>query len=226
MTGIITAMGSEAAPLLENMSVNKQFELAGKKCFKGSINGNEVILIISEIGKVNAASATQALITRFPEIDKIINIGVAGAVNPDLKICDICVIEKTIQYDFDITSIDSVPIGYIQNIKQQYIYCDKKLYGKLMTLFSQSATVATADRFSDKQAEAELILSLGGDLREMEVGAVSQVCILNNIPFAAVKAVSDTAKGNASADFKENLDKCCLLLAKNIEKIICAVNNE
>ena len=163
MIGFVIAMEIEAAPIIELLDTNKQFLLAGKKCYKGALLGYDVALIVSEIGKVNAASAAQALITRYPEIDKIINIGVAGAVNTELKICDVCVVEKSLQYDFDLTAIDDVPLGFIQNIKQQYIYGDKKMYGNLMTLFNRSVTVASADRFSTKEEETNLIRSLGGD---------------------------------------------------------------
>ena len=219
MLGFVIAMEIEAQPLLNLLNTNKQFSLAGKKCFKGELFNNDVTVIISEIGKVNAGSATQALITRFPEIDRIINIGVAGAVNPELKICDICIVEKTLQYDFDVTAIDSVPLGYIQNIKQQYIYSDKKLYGNLFPLFNRSVTVATADRFSNQKSEADLIKTLGGDIRDMELGAIAQVCLLNQIPFASIKSISDTAEGDASADFKENLLKSSACIEKHLEKI-------
>lgn len=223
MTGIITAMETEARPLVDMMSINQQLELAGKKCYKGDLCGHDIVLIICEIGKVNASSATQALITRFPEIRRIINIGVAGAVNPSLEIFDICVVEKSLQYDFDLTAIDNVPLGYIQNIKQQYIYSDKKMFGKVAPLFKRSVTVATADRFSSKQSEADLIVSLGGDLRDMELGAIAQVCALNDIPFVSIKTVSDTAKGDASADFKENLLKCVVIIENHIDSILKAV---
>lgn len=219
MTGLIFAMETEALPFLNLLNTNKQFILAGKKCFKGEIYGCDVCLIISDIGKVNAASAAQSLITRFPEIDRIVNIGVTGAVSPQLKICDICVAEKTLQYDFDVSAIDNVPVGYIQNLKQQYIYSDKKLYGSLMALFNRSVTVATADRFSAKKEEADFILSLGADVRDMELGAIAQVAALNNIPFASLKSISDTAEGDASADFKENLKKSTECFIPYTEKI-------
>lgn len=224
MIGFVIAMEIEALPILNLLNTNKQFTLAGKKCYKGELFGNDVILIVSEIGKVNASSATQAIITRYPEIDKIINIGIAGAVNPNLKICDVCVVEKTMQYDFDVTSVLDVPLGYITNIKQQYIYTNKKMYGNLMSVFKHSVSVATADRFSSKIEEAELIKSLDCDLREMELGSIAQVCHLNQIPFISIKTISDTANGDTTGEFEENFEKSTLVIGKHIEKILEVIN--
>ena len=224
MTGIVTALESEAKPILELLEIQQQFEIAGKKCFKGTINQYQVCLIISDIGKVNAASATQSLISRFPEVDKVINFGVAGAVNPSLNLCDICVVEKAIQYDFDVTAIDDVPVGFIQNLKQQFLYSDKKMYGKLMSFFHKTVTAATADRFSFSAPDSEFITSLGGALRDMELGAIYQVCALNDIPAAAVKSISDTAEGNPAEEFAQNLEKATYCYQPYIERIIKELN--
>lgn len=205
MTGLIIAMGSETKPILELMEITKQIELAGRPCYKGKIDIYDVCLITTDIGKVNASTATQAIIQHFPEVTEILNFGVAGAVNPALNIADICVVEKTVQYDFDVTAIDNVPLGYIQNLKQQFIYSDKKLYGKLMSLFNKTVTVATADRFSFSKEDSDLIKSLGADMRDMEVSAIYHTCALNKIPTISIKSVSDTAEGNPAEEFVTNL---------------------
>lgn len=225
MTGIIVAMESEAKPILEIMKVQKQTNIAGKPCYKGTIAGHQACLIISDIGKVNAACAAQGIICTFPEIDKIINIGVAGAVAPDLEVCDICVAEKSIQYDFDVTAIDDVPIGYIQSIKQQYLYSDKKMYGKLMSKFNKSVTVATADRFSHSQQDKDFIIGLGCDIRDMELGAIYQVCAINGLPAISIKSISDTAKGNPAEEFAENLHKSTYCYQPHLSDILDIINS-
>ena len=149
MVGFVIAMQSEALPLLSIVKESKQYVLAGRECYEGELSGETIAVIICGIGKVNAASATQALIFRY-QPDIIINIGVAGAVNPDLKVCDVCAVSKSVQYDFDITAIDDVPVGYIQNIKQQYIYTDKNIFERLSEKY-KAVTVASADRFSFKK---------------------------------------------------------------------------
>lgn len=49
-----------------------------------------LFLVESGIGKVNAAISTTLLISNF-KVDKIIFTGVAGAVNPDIKVTDIVI---------------------------------------------------------------------------------------------------------------------------------------
>ena len=223
MIGFVVAMEIEAQPLIEKMDEKEEFTLSSRKCFLGKMFGKDAGLIISDIGKVNAGSAAQAIIGKFPQIDKIVNIGVAGAVNPALKICDICVIERVLQYDFDLTAIDDVPVGYIQNIKRQYIYSDKTLFESMMSIFKRSAVVATADRFSTKEEDARLVRELGADMREMELGAIAHVCCLNDMPFISIKAISDTAEGDASADFKENLLKSTRCIEKYLQEMVEAL---
>lgn len=223
MVGFVVAMEVEARPLLEKMEIRESFKLTSRHCLAGKLYGKEAALIISDIGKVNAASATQALLSKFPQIDKIVNYGVAGAVNPALKICDICAVEKVLQYDFDLSAIDDVPVGYIQNLKRQYIHSDAALFEKVFAVLGKRAVVATADRFSAKDEEARFVRSLGADMREMELGAIAHVCCLNNVPFVGIKAVSDTAEGDASADFKENLTRSCRSIEEYLPKIMEAL---
>jgi adenosylhomocysteine nucleosidase len=218
MVGFVIAMEEEARPLLEKTAVKSSFPLSGRICHEGILCGKEAAIAVSGIGKVNAATAAQALISCFP-IEVIINIGVAGAVNPGLKICDICVIEKCIQYDFDITAVTDAPVGYIENIGSQYIYSNKKLFKKLVSI-GCPATVATADRFSFKSSEADFIRSLGGDLRDMELGAIAQVCHLNKTPFVSIKTVSDTAEGSPAQEFIFNLEKSAARVKDYIDDVM------
>lgn len=41
---------------------------------------DDIFVAISQVGKVNASFALTYLLTKYPNIDKIINIGFAGAV--------------------------------------------------------------------------------------------------------------------------------------------------
>ena len=68
-------------------------------------------------------------------VNYVINVGSAGAVNPSLNIKDIVIGESLIQYDFDITGIGDYEKGEICDVGR-YIECDKDLVNKFSQILS------------------------------------------------------------------------------------------
>ena len=104
--GIIGALEEEVAFLKEEMNDIKITTIAGMNFFEGKINGNKVIVVQSDMGKVNAAICSQTLINTFGA-NRIINTGVAGSLDAKIDIGDIVVSTDAIEHDFDLT-----PLGY------------------------------------------------------------------------------------------------------------------
>ena len=222
MTGIIIAIPKEAEAVLDYFNDIDETTLAGKVCYTGTVDDEPCALVVCEIGKVNAASATQALIAAYKP-DRILNLGVCGGIADQLNICDLLIAEKSIQYDFDVTELDEVPVGYIQNMKTHMLPCDAKMFGALKKKFKLSTVVATADRFSSSESNAHFIRLHGGEVVDMELAAIAQVCLLNKVPVAAVKCVSDNARGDAKHDFTRMLARASTLLAINFPAILQAI---
>ena len=86
---------------MEDISKKEIFNL---NFFIGKIHNKDCVIVRSGVGKVNAARTTQIMIDNF-KIDYVINIGSAGGINPEIKIGDIVVAERLVQYDFDLTGI-------------------------------------------------------------------------------------------------------------------------
>ena len=63
--GIIGAMEEEVAILKEKMSEVTVLEKAGMEFFKGILGGQQVVIVRSGIGKVNAGICTQILADVF-----------------------------------------------------------------------------------------------------------------------------------------------------------------
>ena len=123
--GIIVATDEE---LIETKNIMDSFEeknVYELTFIKGKISNKKVIAVKCGIGKVNAARTTQILIDKF-DVDKIINIGAAGGVNPELKIQDIVIGERLVQYDFDVSSSGDYEKGEIQGVGK-YIKSDYEL---------------------------------------------------------------------------------------------------
>ncbi|MEE9321284.1 MAG: hypothetical protein V3U76_12615 [Granulosicoccus sp.] len=76
-TCLVTALSSEARPLIEHYSLSRQ-TWSGRQLYANE----NCLLLQTGIGKLNAAAATGALLQAMPDIDSIINIGVAGGKDP------------------------------------------------------------------------------------------------------------------------------------------------
>lgn len=86
--------------LMKNISLETKYNL---DLYTGTIQNTQVLLVRSGVGKVNAARVCQ-IITDNYDLEFIINLGSAGALNDNLKIGDIVVGQKLVQHDFDVTA--------------------------------------------------------------------------------------------------------------------------
>lgn len=199
MIGFIIALSSEAQTLLEVMEEQKQLNINDKIAYEGKIDGKNVIIAISGIGKVNAALTTQLIIDKYSP-DFIINYGTCGGVNSSVKILNYYLIEKCCQYDFDLSELDNVPVGYIQDYDTVFF----KNYTIGIDL--QKQTLASADRFTCHKSDVDTINSMGCSLCDMEGGAIAQVCTSNKIPLIIIKGITDIfGNGTTSEQFYNNL---------------------
>ena len=83
--GIIGAMEVEVASLKEQMKDIQVTRKASMEFYSGIIEGKNVVVVRSGIGKVNAAVCTQILIDDF-KAEVVINTGIAGSLNADINI--------------------------------------------------------------------------------------------------------------------------------------------
>ena len=96
--GIIGAMELEVETLKSKMEVKSTTTKARMEFFEGTLNGVEVVIVRSGIGKVNAGMCTQILSDLFG-VTHIINTGVAGSLDAAIDIGDIVVSTEVLQHD-------------------------------------------------------------------------------------------------------------------------------
>lgn len=207
--GIIVATDEEFIEIKNIMDSYEERDIYELSFIKGKINGKKVIVVKCGIGKVNAARTTQILIDNF-KISKIINIGAAGGINPDLKIQDIVIAESIVQYDFDISSSGDYEKGEIQGLGK-FLKSDKNLINICKKVLEKRidkninviiGTIATADTFcSDPKVARNVREEFGAECVEMEGAAIAQVCYLDRIPFLVIRGISDTPNGNNEMDY-------------------------
>ena len=111
MLGIIGAMEEEVAKIRDCLKQVTVETKAGMRFHKGNLDGKEVVVVRSGIGKVNAAICTQILADDY-QVSGIINTGIAGSLKAEINIGDIVLSSDALQHDMDATKF-GYPAGQI-----------------------------------------------------------------------------------------------------------------
>lgn len=230
IVGIIGAMDEEVAKLKEKMQVEEVVKMASMEFFKGNMNGKDVVVVRSGIGKVNAACCTQILCDKF-NVTHVINTGIAGSLNAKIDIGDIVVSTDVLHHDMDATGF-GYPMGQIPRMDTLSFEADKTLI-KLAKETCEAVNtdihvfegrVVSGDQFiSDKAVKENIVKNFEGFCTEMEGAAIAQASYLNKVPFVIIRAISDKADDSATVDYptfeKKAIEHSVKLVEHMIEKI-------
>ncbi|QOG11751.1 5'-methylthioadenosine/adenosylhomocysteine nucleosidase [Arcobacter sp. FWKO B] len=206
---IMGAMEEEIEPLLANFSDIKVTEFANNKYYEVKFNDIEIVIAYSKIGKVFASLTAATLIEKFG-CNKLLFSGVAGAINPSLKIGDLIVATKLCQHDLDITAFGH-PFGYVPG-GNVFIEADNTLIQLAKDVALEQnidlldGIIATGDQFVANEERKNWIGStFNADALEMEGASVAVVCNALNVPFLILRSISDSADMDAGFSFDEFL---------------------
>ena len=218
MIGCVIAMNSEAEILLEQMEIENIQTIFGKTVHFGKAFGKELFVVVSGEGKVNASIGVCAAIAKGADI--LLNFGVAGGLRPErTEVSQLYVIERAVQYDFDLVQLTGQPIGTLPGETENFLH----LHCPAALKFPRRA-LGTGDRFDDSPVDHALLLKLGCDIREMEAGAMAQAAKSAGIPFVSVKGISDVyGSGSTTDQFRKNLKIALLNLKSHLKEIITAI---
>ncbi len=223
--GVVIADDMEYAPLKTLGGQENAFFGRDGHIFTYKNEEKEIIMhsVCCGIGKTNAAAATMYLINNGCDI--ILNTGLSGGMSGVLR-GEITLCDKYIEYDFDLT-----PLGYKKGEKpsQKYLYeADAKLLNFFKDLLPNARVgmAVTGDRFvSDVTLREELMNDYSPMSCDMESAAVASVCSMANVPFLAIRRVSDDAGADASisyTDMNENEKFDLALIVNNaVKSMLC-----
>lgn len=202
--GIIVADGDEFKPLADTITGG---EYSGELFLKKRIlkfkisDDTEVFAMLCGIGKVNAAASAAHLVDIGCDI--ILNYGLSGGIS-GVKRGDICVCDRFLEHDFDLTTIGYKPC---EKPGQAYIYeADSRLLKLIKDMLPgiKQGTAATGDRFvCDASLRDFLKNEFNAMSCDMETAAVAYVCEYAGVPFAAVRKISDDAGADAADSYRE-----------------------
>ncbi len=205
MKTFVIAMDCEADCLVANLQNPVESRVYGRRVIRGTLSGEDAFIIVSGVGKSNAAAATQLAITET-NAKCIFNIGVAGGLETSMSIGEIYEISQAVQYDFDLTQVNGTPMGTLNERSTPFIPCGGN--GRF-----ERKILGTGDRFNDDKKDADLLEHLGASLRDMEGAAIAHVCETAGAEFISYKCVSDIkGSGSTAAQYLDNLKKCLEIL--------------
>jgi len=218
MIGIIVAEEKELSAIKDIMINIEELNIYEKVFYKGIIENKEVIVVKSNVGKVNSARVTQILIDKFnPSL--VINVGTAGSVDNILDIGDVVVADKLYQYDFDVTPFGR-KIGEIENIGK-YIEVNKDLLKLFNDMNVTIGSIASGDKFIVNIEEKNNIRNVFNALCiEMEGASIGQVCYLDKIPFIVIRSITDKQDGSSKVDFEKFLESSSKKAASILKEIL------
>lgn len=208
--GIIGAMDEEVSILKEKMEAEEVVSVASMDFHKGKLQGKDVVIVRSGIGKVNAAVCTQILVSVF-HIDCVINTGVAGSLRNEINIGDIVLSKDALNHDMDATGF-GYELGVIPRMDVSVFEADETLLqlAKKVNeevnpdIATHVGRVISGDQFiSDRDKKKFLVEQFQGYCTEMEGAAIAQAAYLNQIPYLVIRAISDKADNSAEMDYSE-----------------------
>jgi len=229
--GILGAMPQEVALMERSMTVHRRVEAGLRTFYEGTWAGQEIVLVLSRVGKVSAAVTTLLLLERFG-VTHIIFTGVAGAVAPRLRIGDVVIADRLIQHDmdarplfprFEIPLLEKsefeAPLHETARLAAEKYITERLPSGiprERLEAFGitrpsvHRGLIVSGDQFvADVSRTRSLREDLPGALcTEMEGAAVSQVCHeMGGIPHAVIRVISDQADHAAAIDFQRFMDE-------------------
>lgn len=217
MIGFVIAMKKEAQILLNHTKILSRAEKGGREIITGIAFGRDVVLCVCGVGKVNAATGTEYLLTKYP-VRAIVNFGVAGGLNDSMKIGEVYSISHSVEYDFDLTQLNGTPMGTLDEYKEPYLPLSR-LKG------FEEKKLGTGDRFNDDKKDFLLLTeTLKADIRDMEGGAIVHAAYKEGVPVYAFKAISDLAgMGSTTEQYLANTKTALSRLETKLEEIVTAL---
>ena len=186
--GIIFAMQQELALFSQNFKNLQTKEIGGLNFHCGNYNNKTIIATVCGMGKVNAATGTNALIHNFSP-DLIVNIGISGGLDSSLEIGDVIVGDSMVYHD--VWCGEPNQHGQVQGLPAIFLP-DQTLVAKFTNY--KHGQLCCGDQFISLLTELQKIKNNFPQAVavDMESAAIAQVCYLYQTPFLCVRQISDT----------------------------------
>ncbi|CCH55267.1 Adenosylhomocysteine nucleosidase [Fibrisoma limi BUZ 3] len=240
VTALLGAFDEEVK-LVQQSLQNRQVQVINGITFiTGQVDGHDVVVAETGIGKVNAAMTTAFMLAHFRP-QRVLFTGIAGGTNPDLQPGDIVIARQTAHHDFGYITFNRQKTNQTRNaitkeFNPAYFPADSALL-KVAVETAKTVpfeaipvtsrppsvivgTVVTGDVFVSSEEKVQSLRSeYNADATEMEGAAVAQVCYQQQVPCLVIRSLSDKANANARNDMLTFFKTA----ARNSAKLVLAI---
>ena len=249
--GILTPMEDELVLLEMGLERPHSEKRVGVRFLTGILDGHEVVLALSGIGKVSAAQVSSLLLDRF-DCRALVVSGVAGGLDAALGIGDIVVADSLAQQDYGALTRrglvnyrpGDMPMGdrrhdpFFSVPRELKARLRQALRGLQLPPMPAAATggrerrpkirfgtILSGDQFVNA-APARLALRRrfpGALAVEMEGAAAAQIAERHDVPCVVVRALSDLAGAASHMDFMAFLPAAGAAAAITVRRLLPAL---
>ncbi|MER2493192.1 5'-methylthioadenosine/S-adenosylhomocysteine nucleosidase [Catenovulum sediminis] len=211
--GIIGAMQQEVEILLQKIENCRAEQHGPCTIYCGQLNGRDVVLVQSGVGKTAAAMSTTMLLDNHkPYI--VLNTGSAGGFASELNVGDLVISSEVRHHDVDLTAFGfEMGQGYgfpaafesdetLIRRAEQAAAKQHDLQTKVGLICSGDSFMACPERVAKARSDFPQMIAV-----EMEAAAIAQVCAQFNTPFVVVRALSDIAGKESHGSFETFLEQ-------------------
>lgn len=224
MRAFVFAMRKEAESLLNELTIIKAFHQGYAEFYEAEKDGRSVLVVITGIGKAFASSALTSIALRYPDIEGVINLGVGGSLDRS-KVApfDIILSKRLVQYDMNTSGIGD-PLGMVSGINKIFFEGNPFLLKEAEAVCSSLkrkaffGTIGTGDLFVTNEKHKKRIADAFDVISvDMESASLAQIAYVYQIPFIAIRVVSDSGGQN---EYEENLPEATVLLKEIATRLI------
>lgn len=205
MYGIIGALDEEVETLIAALEHKKEEKIGPYLMTSGVLEGKEVVICKSGVGKVAAGCCAVVMIDHY-QVKAIINTGAAGGLVPGMKVGDTIFCTEAIQHDVDVT-VFNYQLGQLPGRPGPVYKADPVLIEKARAAAKKAGLqkpyeglILSGDQFisSDEKIAFFKEKFPGCVAVEMEGAAIAQTAQDFNVPFLVIRAVSDCADNDGA----------------------------
>ncbi len=205
LIGIIGAMSLEIDLLIDAITITEEKSIAGNTYYIGHINDKNIVLTCCGVGKVNAASSAQILISEF-KVNGIINTGIAGGMHHSVNVCDIIVSSDVTHHDVRPEQMQSC-YPYVKSFQSDEKLAEAAIESikaiQLDGKYHIGRIVSGESFISDLNIKEEIMSKFDPHCVEMEGSAIGHVAHINKVPFVIIRSISDNADEEATVSYEE-----------------------
>jgi adenosylhomocysteine nucleosidase len=242
-------MAQELAALRGSLANVEVIRVLDREAYRGTIDGREVILVQSGVGKVASGMVAVTLLSQFHCRPLMIS-GVAGGLDPKLGIGDLVIGTQLVQHDYGhLTDKGIKPfkpgISPVGEPEQDYIYkVPEDVIAKLKNALAHVTlpslpgdivaggrtphlvfgTIASGDQFINSETKrTQLHAEFGAQAAEMEGASTAQAAELFGTYVINVRSMSDLCGQESHLDFPRFLLATAPVAADVVRRIAAVI---